>query len=77
MGKIALLLSDVVMPRMSGKELADQLALARVGIKVLFMSGYTDNVLAQNDRLDSQVEFLHKPFTPAALMHKVRKVLDA
>jgi PAS domain S-box-containing protein len=76
-GQIALLLSDVVMPRMSGKELADQLALARVGIKVLFMSGYTDNVLVRNDRLDSQVEFLHKPFTPAALTRKVRKVLDA
>ena len=46
-------------------------------IKVLFMSGYTANALARNDQLDSEVEFLHKPFTPAALTRKVRKVLDA
>jgi PAS domain S-box-containing protein len=76
-GQIALLLTDVVMPRMGGQQLAEQLAAARPGIKVLFMSGYTDNALVNNDRLGLQVELLHKPFTPSSLTARVRMVLDA
>lgn len=75
-GQIALLLTDVVMPRMSGKELAAQLAVLRPTIKVVYMSGYTDNTLFHQGQLEAAVEFLHKPFTPVALARMVRKVLD-
>jgi two-component system cell cycle sensor histidine kinase/response regulator CckA len=74
-GAIALLLTDVVMPHMNGRELAERLTVQRPGIKVLYVSGYTDGILA--GQLSPGSAFLQKPFTPAALTRRVREVLDA
>jgi PAS domain S-box-containing protein len=73
---IDLLLTDVVMPQMSGKEVASSLAGACPDTRVLFMSGYTDEAIVQHGVLDPNVEFIQKPFTPLALSRKVRSVLD-
>jgi signal transduction histidine kinase/ActR/RegA family two-component response regulator len=72
-----LLLTDVVMPRMGGPELVRKLADAGSQVRVLFMSGYTDRAIVHQGVLDPGTEFLQKPFTAAALMRKVRAVLDA
>jgi two-component system cell cycle sensor histidine kinase/response regulator CckA len=74
--KIHLLATDVVMPEMSGAALAERLELETPGIKVLFMSGYTDDVVVQQGVLDRRAAFLQKPFTPDQLARKVREVLD-
>jgi two-component system, cell cycle sensor histidine kinase and response regulator CckA len=74
--RIDLLLTDVVMPEASGKEVAEHLNQLVPGIKVLFMSGYTDEAIVHHGVLDSNVEFIQKPFTPSALSKKVREVLD-
>jgi PAS domain S-box-containing protein len=74
---IHLLLTDVVMPGTSGKEVADRLSSMRPEIKVLFMSGYTDEAIVHQGVLNSSVEFIQKPFTLAALSRKVREVLDS
>jgi two-component system cell cycle sensor histidine kinase/response regulator CckA len=75
-GEIHLLLTDVVMPGTSGRELAARISARRRDIRVLFMSGYTDNVITSGGMLEEGLAFLQKPFSPAALVQKVREVLS-
>jgi PAS domain S-box-containing protein len=76
-GPIDLLLTDVVMPGMTGRELANNLAPRRPEMKVLYMSGYTENAIGRNGTLDAGITLLQKPFTLLTLKAKVREVLDA
>ncbi len=76
-GGIDLLLTDVVMPEMNGKELYGKVAEKHPAIRVLYMSGYTDNVIAHHGVLDEGVDFIQKPFTIRALAEKVREVIDS
>ncbi|HKV24904.1 MAG TPA: PAS domain S-box protein [Candidatus Acidoferrum sp.] len=75
-GEIHLLLTDMMMPGMSGRDLAAKITARNPRTRVLYMSGYTDNVLSQGGVLEDGVSFLQKPFTPAVLVQKVRDVLD-
>ena len=74
--QIDLLLTDVIMPIMGGKEIADRLTAMRPDLKVLFTSGYTDDTIARQGILKPGTEFTHKPFSPLELAKKVREVLD-
>jgi two-component system, cell cycle sensor histidine kinase and response regulator CckA len=74
---IDLLLTDVIMPGMTGRSLADRLVARRAGLRVLYMSGYTDSAIADQGVLEPGTYLLHKPFTEEDLIQKVREVLDA
>jgi signal transduction histidine kinase len=76
LGPIHLVATDVVMPEMSGGQLVEKVLKARPGIRVLYMSGYTDDEVMRRGVIDGQTAFLQKPFTPDMLAHKVRAVLD-
>jgi CheY-like chemotaxis protein len=75
--RVDLVLTDMVMPNLSGRELADLLAKRWPGIKVLFMSGYTGDAIMRQGVLEADAEFIQKPFTPEQLATKVRSVLTA
>ena len=75
-GPIDLLISDVVMPNIGGRDLAAMAHAMRPGLKILFLSGYTDDVVLRHGIEGSELDFLQKPFTPTALAAKVREVLD-
>jgi two-component system cell cycle sensor histidine kinase/response regulator CckA len=75
-GIIHLLLTDIVMPEMSGPELAAEIAAARPGIKIIYTSGYTDEAFSRQGILDPGVNFIQKPYRPKALGRKIREVLD-
>jgi two-component system cell cycle sensor histidine kinase/response regulator CckA len=75
-GQIDLLLTDVVMPQMSGREIAERLAAAKPTLKVLYMSGYTDEIIDRHGVLEDGMRLIGKPFTAADMSRKVRMVLD-
>ncbi len=75
-GPIDLLLSDVVMPQTSGRDLADRICELRPQTRVLWMSGYSDDTIAHHGMLEPGLHFLQKPFTPASLVDKIREILD-
>jgi CheY-like chemotaxis protein len=74
--QIALLVTDVVMPTMNGRELAELLKRTRQHTKVLYLSGYTEDAIAQHGVLEPALALLQKPVTPEALLQRVREVLD-
>jgi two-component system, cell cycle sensor histidine kinase and response regulator CckA len=76
-GKIDLVLTDIVMPGMSGGELVQQLQRVKPEIRILYMSGYTKYTVVSPGSLQSVDAFIWKPFTPAELLQKVREVLDS
>jgi len=76
-GEIHLLLTDVVMPRMGGQELAERIRTLRPGIRVLYMSGFPDRELSHLDAMESDANFLQKPFTPQSLWLKVRETMNS
>ncbi len=75
-GRIHLLLTDVIMPKMGGPELVEKIKEMHPAIKVLYMSGYTDNTIAHHGILDEGVHLIHKPFTESGLAEEVRRALD-
>ena len=76
-GEIRLLVTDVVMPGMDGRELAEELAAALPGVRVLFISGYATDEVSRRGVLPVDTPFLRKPFSPRELLRKVREILEA
>ena len=74
-GPIDLLITDVVMPNMNGKELRDRIKIIRPGIKVLFMSGYTSNIIVHHGIAEEGVQFIQKPFSLNDFARKIRHIL--
>jgi CheY-like chemotaxis protein len=74
---VDLLLTDVVMPRMSGRELAQEITRRHPGIKILFMSGYTDTAIVQHGVLEEGVNFIQKPFSPKELVRRLQELLNS
>ncbi|MGC4066797.1 MAG: response regulator [Polyangiaceae bacterium] len=74
---VHLLVTDVVMPGMNGRQLADRAQRMRPTLKVLFTSGYTEDTIAHHGVLDEGIEFLPKPYSVTALLQRVRKILDS
>ncbi len=75
-GDVHLLITDVIMPEMSGRDLSEKVLSPYPGIKCLFMSGYTDDAIAQHGVLDKEIHFINKPFSRGQLATVVRKILD-
>ena len=76
-GQIDLLLTDVIMPKMNGKDLADKLLTISPNMKVLFMSGYSADIISTQGVLQDNIPFLQKPFSMETLISKVNQVLDS
>ena len=76
-GRLDLVVTDVVMPQMGGREVAEKIAATHPGTKVLFLSGYTENAIVHRGVLDPGLVFLAKPFTEEELLRRVRELLDA
>jgi CheY-like chemotaxis protein len=74
---IDLLITDVVLPEMNGRALAERLAKSQPDLKVLFMSGYTDDAVVRRGVLHQETHFIQKPFRPSQLLRKIREILDA
>ncbi len=74
-GEIHLLITDVVMPQINGRELAESIRKERPGIKVIFMSGYTENIIVRHGVLEKGIHYISKPITPIALTQKIKSVL--
>ena len=76
-GPIHLVLTDVVMPSVSGRELVDELRRSHQAMSVLYTSGYTEDAIVRHGVLEPGIAFIQKPFTPTALLAKIRELLDA
>jgi FixJ family two-component response regulator len=76
-GPIDLLLTDVVLPKMNGRQLSDAMKARQANLRVLFMTGYSRNAIVHQGRLDPGVEFVQKPLSQATLALRVRAILDA
>jgi len=73
---ISLVISDMIMPRMSGQELSEKIRISKSNVKILLISGYTDNHISNNELLVEGINYLQKPFSGKEMMIKVREILD-